>query len=69
YLQELLNGHPKRICTKLSVHRLVFYILVNELQSAEYMHSKHITIKEQLSIFLYACVTGLMIRHIREWFQ
>ncbi|KIK72243.1 hypothetical protein PAXRUDRAFT_82870, partial [Paxillus rubicundulus Ve08.2h10] len=31
--------------------------------------SKHVTIKEQLSIFPYACVMGLTIRHIREWFQ
>ncbi|KIK81253.1 hypothetical protein PAXRUDRAFT_156494, partial [Paxillus rubicundulus Ve08.2h10] len=34
-----------------------------------YMHSKHVTIKEQLSIFLYGCITGLCIRHIGECFQ
>ncbi|KIK74231.1 hypothetical protein PAXRUDRAFT_176364 [Paxillus rubicundulus Ve08.2h10] len=46
-----------------------FNILINKLQSQGYTHSEHITIEEQLSIFLYACVMGLMIRHIREWFQ
>jgi hypothetical protein len=69
WVSELLSGHPERICTELGVHRHVFDILINELQSEGYTHSKHVTIEEQLSIFLYACVTGLTIRHIGERFQ
>ncbi|KIK22780.1 hypothetical protein PISMIDRAFT_48951, partial [Pisolithus microcarpus 441] len=32
-------------------------------------HSKHITLEEQVSIFLYTCVTGLLTRHVSERFQ
>lgn len=69
WVSELLNGHPERIRTELGVHKHVFRILVNELQGQGYTHSKHVTIEEQLSIFLYGCVTGLSIRHIGERFQ
>ncbi|KIM64947.1 hypothetical protein SCLCIDRAFT_1164605, partial [Scleroderma citrinum Foug A] len=31
--------------------------------------STHISLEEQLAIFLYICVTGLPIRHIGERFQ
>jgi hypothetical protein len=69
WVSELLNGHPERIRTELGVHRPVFDILVCELQNEGYTHSKYVTIEEQLSIFLYACVTGLTVRHIGERFQ
>ncbi|KAJ7081525.1 hypothetical protein C8R44DRAFT_527075, partial [Mycena epipterygia] len=32
-------------------------------------HSKHVTLEEQVAIFLYTCVTGLSIRHVGERFQ
>ncbi|KIK24570.1 hypothetical protein PISMIDRAFT_645831 [Pisolithus microcarpus 441] len=31
--------------------------------------SKFVTLEEQLSIFLYTCVTGLTSRHVAERFQ
>ncbi|KIO00965.1 hypothetical protein M404DRAFT_151610, partial [Pisolithus tinctorius Marx 270] len=31
--------------------------------------SKHITLEEQLAIFLYTSVTSLSIRHVGECFQ
>ncbi|KIN96927.1 hypothetical protein M404DRAFT_112517, partial [Pisolithus tinctorius Marx 270] len=31
--------------------------------------SKNVTLEEQLAIFLYAMVTGLLARHIGERFQ
>ncbi|KIK78568.1 hypothetical protein PAXRUDRAFT_772594, partial [Paxillus rubicundulus Ve08.2h10] len=40
-----------------------------ELQTHGYTHLKHVNIKEQLSIFLYSCVTDLSITHIGECFQ
>jgi len=49
---ELLNSHPKRICTELGIHKHVFKILVDELQCHGFNHSKHIILKEQLGIFL-----------------
>ncbi|KIN96444.1 hypothetical protein M404DRAFT_163032, partial [Pisolithus tinctorius Marx 270] len=30
---------------------------------------KFVTLEEQLVIFLYTCVTGLMVRHVGECFQ
>ncbi|KIO14450.1 hypothetical protein M404DRAFT_90975, partial [Pisolithus tinctorius Marx 270] len=32
-------------------------------------NSKFVTLEEQLTIFLYTCVTGLTIRHVGERFQ
>jgi hypothetical protein len=31
--------------------------------------SRHVTLEEQLAIFLHACVTGLTVRHLAERFQ
>jgi hypothetical protein len=31
--------------------------------------SRFVSLEEQLAIFLYACVTGLTVRHIGERFQ
>ncbi|KIM62568.1 hypothetical protein SCLCIDRAFT_119232, partial [Scleroderma citrinum Foug A] len=31
--------------------------------------SSQVSLEEQLSIFLYICVTGLLIRHVGECFQ
>jgi len=69
WMLELLNGHPERICTELGIHKHVFKILVDELQRHGFNHSKHVTLKEQLGIFLYTAVTGLTIRHVGERFQ
>jgi hypothetical protein len=32
-------------------------------------NSRHVSLEEQLSIFLYTCVTGLAVRHVGERFQ
>jgi len=69
WILELLNGHPEWICTELGIHKHVFKMLVDELQCHQFNHSKHVTLQEQLGIFLYTAVTGLSIRHIGEHFQ
>jgi len=69
WVKELRNGHPERIRTELAVHKHVFTKLLEELQEHGHTHSKHVTLEEQLAIFLYACVTGLSIRHLGERFQ
>jgi hypothetical protein len=66
---ELLNGHPERIQNELGVHKHVFEALIEELQLAGHGPSKHVYLEEQLSIFLYTCVTGLSLRHVCERFQ
>ena len=66
---ELLSGHPEPICRKFGVHKHVFWALITALKDAVHRRSKSITLKEQLSIFLYICVTGLSLVHICEYFQ
>jgi hypothetical protein len=69
WVMELLAGHPERIRCELGMHRHVFAELISELRRMGHSNSKYVSLEEQLSIFLYACVTGLTIRHIGERFQ
>lgn len=69
WVRELLSGHPERIRNELGVHKHVFHALIDELQLAGYGPSKHVYLEEQLSIFLYTCVTGLSLRHVCKHFQ
>ena len=66
WLQELLHGHPKHICTELGVHKEVFHALIGELQSMGYGDTRYVTLEEQLAICLYTSVTGLSICHVGE---
>src|ERR1700719_2762884 len=59
WLRDLMNGHPRRIRDTLRVHLLVFKALLHVLRKIGYSDSKHVTLEEQLAIFLYASVTGL----------
>ena len=69
WVQELLAGHAKRIHCELGVSREGFHKLISYLRSAGYKRSRHLSLEEQLSIFLYTCVTGLTTRHVGERFQ
>jgi hypothetical protein len=69
WVDELMTGHPERIRCELGVHLHVFKRLLSVLRKMGYGDSKHITLREQLAIFLYTCVTGLTIRHVGERFQ
>jgi hypothetical protein len=69
WVQELILGHPMRIQCELGVRKHVFHALVNSLRRDGFTDSRHIRLEEQLSIFLYACVTGLSTRHLGERFQ
>ena len=69
WVQELLNGHPGRIRCELGVSHQVFDLLLSNLRGMGYKDSRHVTLEEQLAIFLYTCVTGLSTRHVGERFQ
>jgi hypothetical protein len=69
WVLELLAGHPQHIRCELGMHWHVFVALIKQLQAFGHTDSRHVSLEEQLSIFLYTCVTGLTIRHVREWFQ
>lgn len=69
WVQELTHGHPDRIKTELGMRKHVFHALVHELRTCGLRDSKYILLDEQVSIFLYTCVTGLSSRHVAERFQ
>ena len=71
WVRELLTGHPKRIRNELGVHRRTFITLVKVLQAPEIglQSSRHVSIEEQVLIFLYTVVTGLSCSHVGERFQ
>jgi hypothetical protein len=69
WVQELINGHPECIRCELGVHKHVFQALIAYLKNVGHSNSQYVTIEEQLSIFLYKCVTGLSIRHVGKHFQ
>ena len=59
WVLELPTGHPECIQIELGVHKDVFWKLIADLRSLGITDSKHVTLEEQLAIFLYMCVTGL----------
>jgi hypothetical protein len=69
WVNELIHGHPERIRCELGVHHHVYLVLLNVLREGGIHDSKNVTLEEQLAIFLYACVTGLSVRHLGERFQ
>ena len=70
WILELLTGHPDQIKTSLGVSHHAFNVLVQVMRESGFRDSHHgISVGEQLSIFLYTCVTGLSTCHVAEWFQ
>lgn len=69
WVQELLNGHPKRIRCELGVTKEVFIQLIHEFKTMGHRSSRFVSLEEQLAIFLYISVTGLTVRHVGERFQ
>ena len=69
WVVELLNGHPEHIRNELGVHRSTFIILVKALKLAGIESSCHVSLEEQLGIYLYTMVMGLSCTHVGGWFQ
>jgi hypothetical protein len=70
WVDELIVGHPDRIKTELGMRLHVYLALLAKLRTVSGLHdSKHVSLEEQVAIFLYTCVTGLSIRHVGERFQ
>ena len=66
WVMELLGGHPDRIRCELGMSLDVYSDLISDLQAMGHGNSKHVSLEEQLAIFLYAVVTGLTVRHLGE---
>ena len=61
WMLELLNGHPERIWICLGVSHAAFDgFLQVLLQHGVVPLRNGISVEEQLGIFLYTCVTGLL---------
>ena len=69
WVAELLLGHPNRIFFSLGVHRDTFIELISVMHQHELTDSRHVSLEEQLAIFLHASITGLATRHLAERFQ
>ena len=69
WVKELLHGHSDCIYCELGIRKEVFLELIHMLHSFGITGSKYVTLEEQLSTFLYMCVTGLTIHHTGERFQ
>ena len=69
WVQELLSGHPRWICTEFGVYQQTFLTLVQTLHDISIQSLCHVTIEEQVAIFLYTVVTGLSSAHVGEHFQ
>ena len=66
WVEELLEGHPDLIYCELGVQKEIFLELVHTLHNFGITGSKHISLEEQLLIFLYMSMTGLTIHHTGE---
>ena len=69
WVQELLTGHPQCIHYELGLDQGTFLILIKALQVAGLQSLCHVSIEEQLAIFLYTVVTGMSSIHVGEHFQ
>ena len=69
WVEELLTGHPQHIQNELGVSQGMFIILIKALQLAGLQSSCHMSMEEQLAIFLYTAVTGMSCIHVGEHFQ
>lgn len=71
WLQELLDSpNPARLRNQLGMYKSTFLKLVSELQrNCGLGPTRHMTVVEQVGIFLYAAVTNLPNRKLAERFQ
>jgi hypothetical protein len=69
WVAELLLGHPNHILFSLGVSRDTFLELIAVMRQHELTDSRHVSLEEQLAIFLHASVTGLTTQHLAERFQ
>ena len=69
WVEELLGGHPQRIWNELGINRGTFILLRKSIQLLGIDSLCHVSIDEQLAIFLYTVVTGMGCIHVGEHFQ
>ena|SRR5436190_24249952 len=59
WVRELLAGHPRRFHNMLGMSKRVFFKLCIELHvHSGLCNTRHLSLEEQLAMFLYMCRTG-----------
>jgi hypothetical protein len=70
WVNELLNAHPTRFYDMMGLSKHVFYKLRHDLQVyAGFTPSRHVSMDEQLAIFLRTFRSGAGHRDMQERFQ
>jgi hypothetical protein len=70
WVKELLAGHPVRFHRSMGMAKHVFWKLIRELQVYGGLSGmEHVTVHEQLAIFVHIAVTGSSNRQLQERFQ
>ncbi|KAJ7736089.1 hypothetical protein B0H16DRAFT_1574352 [Mycena metata] len=66
--KSLCAGIPNESIMSLGAPARLFHAIAR-VAVLRYSDSKHVSLEEQLAIFLYICQTGLGCRHVAEHFQ
>jgi hypothetical protein len=70
WLDELLGGHPRRFYNEMGLCKHVFMKLIQILErDAGLVHTRHVSVEEQLAVFLHYVHWGLSNRALQERFQ
>ena len=70
WIDELWDGHDRRFYNEIGLHKHVFAKLVSVLErDAGIIHTRHVSIEEQVAIFLHYAHQGLSNRALQERFQ
>ena len=70
WIDELWDGHDRQFYNEIGLHKHVFAKLVSVLErDAGIIHTRHVLIEEQVTIFLHYTHWGLSNRALQEWFQ
>jgi len=70
WVEELLDGYDGHFYDAFGMNKHIFHYLVEVLwQKAGLDDTKHVSLKEQLGIFLYTAVTGASNQKVQKCFQ
>jgi len=69
YMQELLNGHPRRFKEITRMELPTFLAICQDLQEVELKETLNVSVEEQLTMFLSVVGHGWSNRDVQERFQ
>jgi len=69
YMQELLNGHPRRFKEIMCMELPTFLAICQDLQEVELKETLNVSVEEQLTMFLSVVSHGWSNQDVQERFQ